>query len=298
MKDVYSNQIRIGNKEEIIPDYTEEFPYRASRMHFENYGGDFVPWHWHKALEMFYIESGAMECDTPSGSVVFEQGTAGLVNSNIMHSTRSASGSHDTIQYVHLFGPDLIGGKPGSRIYSMYLEPVVSNACVELIKLIPDGGAQSRTIGRIRESFQMDLADPYSELEIRNRLSEIWLDLCRLKVFSAPGVEPNSSMESNLKLMMLFINENLEKKMTTEMIAEAGFTSERGCFRAFREYLHTTPGAYINQCRIVQACRMLTEENYSIAQIAAKCGFKESSHFGRVFRDSRCPGRALNRRQR
>ncbi len=212
MKDVYSNQIRIGNKEEIIPDYTEEFPYRASRMHFENYGGDFVPWHWHKALEMFYIESGAMECDTPSGSVVFEQGTAGLVNSNIMHSTRSASGSHDTIQYVHLFGPDLIGGKPGSRIYSMYLEPVVSNACVELIKLIPDGGAQSRTIGRIRESFQMDLADPYSELEIRNRLSEIWLDLCRLKVFSAPGVEPNSSMESNLKLMMLFINENLEKR--------------------------------------------------------------------------------------
>ena len=93
-------------------------------------------------------------------------------------------------------------------------------------------------------------------------------------------------MESNLKLMMLFINENLEKKMTTEMIAEAGFTSERGCFRAFREYLHTTPGAYINQCRIVQACRMLTEENYSIAQIATKCGFKESSHFGRVFRDS------------
>ena len=253
MKDVYSNQIRIGNKEEIIPDYTEEFPYRASRMHFENYGGDFVPWHWHKALEMFYIESGAMECDTPSGSVVFEQGTAGLVNSNIMHSTRSASGSHDTIQYVHLFGPDLIGGKPGSRIYSMYLEPVVSNACVELIKLIPDGGAQSRTIGRIRESFQMDLADPYSELEIRNRLSEIWLDLCRLKVFSAPGAEPNSSMESNLKLMMLFINENLEKKMTTEMIAEAGFTSERGCFRAFREYLHTTPGAYINQCRIVRS---------------------------------------------
>jgi transcriptional regulator GlxA family with amidase domain len=31
---------------------------------------------------------------------------------------------------------------------------------------------------------------------------------------------------------------------------------------------------------------MLTEENYSIAQIATKCGFKESSHFGRVFRDS------------
>ena len=38
-----------------------------------------MPWHWHPALELFYVESGAMAYDVPGGSVRLPAGAGGLV---------------------------------------------------------------------------------------------------------------------------------------------------------------------------------------------------------------------------
>ena len=43
-----------GSKEEKIPDFRPDFPYIATQVELDHYRGSFVPWHWHKALELFY----------------------------------------------------------------------------------------------------------------------------------------------------------------------------------------------------------------------------------------------------
>ena len=57
----------------------------------DKYVGKSVPWHWHKAVELFYMESGALEYHTPKGKLVFPAGSGGFVNSNVLHRTRALS---------------------------------------------------------------------------------------------------------------------------------------------------------------------------------------------------------------
>lgn len=67
MKITRGLQFYTGSREEKIEGFTEEFPYIASRAELNAYQESFVPWHWHKAVELFYIESGTLTYHTPGG---------------------------------------------------------------------------------------------------------------------------------------------------------------------------------------------------------------------------------------
>ena len=58
LKTISSIEIHAGSREELLPDFAPDFPYIASHAEFV---GRFVPWHWHKAVELFYMQSGALE---------------------------------------------------------------------------------------------------------------------------------------------------------------------------------------------------------------------------------------------
>lgn len=60
--------------------------------------GKTVPWHWHKA-ELFYMEQGSLEYDTPHGKTVLRL-AQGLVNSNVLHMSRAKEGK---VQSPHFF---------------------------------------------------------------------------------------------------------------------------------------------------------------------------------------------------
>lgn len=87
------NNIEFHNesKEELLPDFVPDFPYIASYCEMNKYIRLFVPWHWHTAVELFYMESGAIEYYTPKGKMVFPKGSGGMVNSNVLHMTKLQS---------------------------------------------------------------------------------------------------------------------------------------------------------------------------------------------------------------
>lgn len=50
MKTVQKIEFHTGSKEELLPGFTDEFPYIASRVELDKYTGRYVPWHWHRAV--------------------------------------------------------------------------------------------------------------------------------------------------------------------------------------------------------------------------------------------------------
>ena len=120
-----------GSKEEKLPDFRPDFPYIATQVELDHYKGFFVPWHWHKALELFYMESGELRYHTPGGTLVFPAGSGGLVNSNVLHMTEVLSRTGPNIQKIHFFDPVLISGSYDSLIEQKYVTPVTSigHAC-------------------------------------------------------------------------------------------------------------------------------------------------------------------------
>lgn len=55
MKNIHSIEFYTGSKEELLPSFEKDFPYIASRAELDKYIGHYVPWHWHKTVELFYF---------------------------------------------------------------------------------------------------------------------------------------------------------------------------------------------------------------------------------------------------
>lgn len=285
MNNVSTIEFHAGSKEELLPGFESDFTYIASRAELDKFTERFVPWHWHKAVELFYIESGLLEYCTPKGKVLFPAGSGGMVNSNILHMTRPLTQLDKNIQFLHIFDASFIAGQQGSRIEQKYITPITAASQLEIIALYPDNAAHTQVLDNIRSSFHLSEKDFGYEIKLRSVLADIWLQL--LSITKPLLEEKNASNKINdkIKMMMIYIHDNYMKKLTISEIATASYSSERECFREFHDNLHMTPVEYIRNYRIQMACHMLARSRESITNIGHACGFESSSHFGKVFRE-------------
>ena len=278
MADVYGIQLKENTNEEILPGYSDDFPYICSRAFVDKYS---VPWHWHRAVELFWVEKGSLELETPQGCTLFTAGSGGLVNSDVLHMTRTCGQNEPTVQRIHLFDATLISGAPDSRIAKKYVTPITGRADIELLPLMQDVPEHAKALELIKNSFDMDSDAFEYEIKLRSVLSEIWLELIK----AVPQYEHKAiGSSAKVKQMMVFVYEHYAERISVPDIAAAGFVSERECYRAFKTFLHTTPLEYLNGFRLQTARRMLAGTKESITNICLSCGFNDSSFFGKVFR--------------
>lgn len=285
MKDIHNIEFYTGSKEELLPGFAGDFPYIASRAELDKYVGRYVPWHWHKTVELFYMESGSLEYYTPGGKILFPAGSGGLVNSNVLHMTKAISRTEKNIQLLHIFDVSLLAGEQGSRIEQKYIAPVVNAPQIELIPLFPGNSEEEKILKLILEAFHFSGNTFGYEIKMREALSEIWLrlfELCR-PVREKKGVHNKRS--DKIKLLMIYVHEHYQEKISIPELAAAAYLSERECFRVFHGCLHTTPVEYIKAYRLQAACQMLASGKEPVTAIGHACGLGSSSYFGKVFRE-------------
>ena len=288
MKNIHSIEFYTGSKEELLPDYEKDFPYIASRAELDKYIGRYVPWHWHRTVELFYMESGSIEYDTPGGKRLFPAGSGGMVNPNVLHMTKAMSQREQNIQLLHIFDVSLLAGEQGSRIEQKYIAPVITAPQIEVIPLFPGNAAEDRILDLIATSFRLPSDGFGYEIKLREALTEIWLMLFELSrpMREKPVNKKGEHNKSNdkIKLMMIYIHEHYGEKISIPELAAASYLSERECYRVFHDCLHMTPVEYIMTYRLQAACQMLAKGQGPVTAISHDCGFGSSSYFGKVFR--------------
>ena len=285
MKDVHCIEFHTGSREERTPELAKDFPYTASRATLDRYIGSTVPWHWHQAVELFYMESGCVEYTTPGGKLVFPAGSGGFVNSNVLHTTRAISQMEENVQLLHIFDVSLLAGERGSRIEQKYILPITSDPQLEILPLLPDHAAGREILKRLKESFCLSCDTFGYELKLREILTELWLMLVEQSHSVSSSNRNSAGGNDKIKLMLIYIHEHYPENLSVKELAAAAYTSERECYRIFREHLHTTPIAYLTAYRIQIACQMLAESKASITEVGTACGMGNSSYFGKVFRE-------------
>lgn len=285
MRNIQNIEFYTGSKEELLPGFADDFPYIASRSQLDKYIGRFAPWHWHRAVELFYMESGSLTYYTPHGEIVFPAGSGGMVNSNVLHMTKAMSRTEDNIQLLHIFDTSLLAGEQGSRLERKYITPIVTAPQIEIIPVFPGNERQDKVLELILEAFSLSGDEFGYEMRLRELLSEIWLLLFEL---SRPMQEKGGKYNKNndkIKLMMAYIHEHYSEKIFISELAAAAYLSERECFRVFHDCLHTTPVEYIKTYRLQAACQMLARGQEPVTVISQACGLGSSSYFGKVFRE-------------
>lgn len=94
---------------------------------------------------------------------------------------------------------------------------------------------------------------------------------------------PNSS-ENRLAYIVQYIREHLQDNLNITNLSRQAYMSQSHFFRCFRNELGLSPIDFINKERIKCAKKMLEQTKYSIAEIAAACGFNNLPYFLKQFK--------------
>ena len=227
MKIIRGMELHNESREEKLPDFAPDFPYIASRVELDYFRESSAPWHWHRAVELFYIESGELKYRTPNAVEVFQAGSGGLINSNVLHMTEFQRYGGRNIQLIHLFEPSLIAGPHDGLIDRKYVVPLLTSR-LEMIVLHPEEPEQADILRLIRQAFELTDEDFGYELLLREALARIWLKLLHLSA-SALQEQPRSSDRSTeqIKRMLTYIHEHFSEKNLRQRSGRLRFSERK-----------------------------------------------------------------------
>ena len=99
--------------------------------------------------------------------------------------------------------------------------------------------------------------------------------------------EEENATHPSVKAAASFIEKNYANHtLTNEMIAESIGISEVYLRKLFLNFLKTSPKQYVTDVRINHAKQLLTENLYSVSEIADMCGYTNIYHFSKRFKSS------------
>ncbi|HRH50375.1 MAG TPA: DJ-1/PfpI family protein [Panacibacter sp.] len=83
-----------------------------------------------------------------------------------------------------------------------------------------------------------------------------------------------------------YLIDNIDGENKIETLAELAAMSSRNLSRVFKEQTGATILEYLTQLRIENARTLLSNTDYTLAQIAAKCGFKTARQLQRILKNN------------
>ena len=271
---------------EIFPVEMTDFPCHCRHNELDWYPDKTIPWHWHNAFEINYLEAGAMICRTPDQTVTVKKGEALFINTGVLHTCTAAE--PDCAYYTHLFDMHFLSGMYNSIFEEKYFLPVSKNSAFQSWLVRPDSLAHIRMLGSVLRCVELHRAEPPGyEFDIRTELCSFWRgmldDSAEIRASAPPR---NTADTERIKRMMDFIHTHCAERLSLDDIADAANVSRRECTRCFRRCIDSTPNEYLNACRVRMAADLLQRTSKSVLDISEECGFSSASYFGKVFREA------------
>lgn len=122
----------------------------------------------------------------------------------------------------------------------------------------------------------------YSNSNYSVEISSTLLKLCILDILKYKTTSVSNQLVEDIKN---YIVKNFNKINSNGDVAKAFKYHEYYLNNIFKKYVGTTIHKYIIDTRIKNAEEMLSYTNYSISDIATKCGFINPDHFSRLFKE-------------
>lgn len=116
--------------------------------------------------------------------------------------------------------------------------------------------------------------------EFRNWICEI------ISIYSAKANERKQSSQEELDIKIKkFIEENIYKELSLEIVAEGLHISAGHLSRVFKAKTGTTFSNYVTELKLQCAVRLLQEGKLPVKDVAARLGYHSVHHFIKIFRE-------------
>lgn len=263
---------------------TAEFPCAGYRSAITSRAGHRIPWHRHEEIEVLYLASGSLELCLPGRADHLCAGDGAFINTNVLHMACSV----DRCELCSLvFRPALIAGVADSVFDKKYVRPLTESNTVKGVLLRRESTWGAEALEHLKEAFRaMSAAEPGYEFSVRSHLSALWYQLFVQEGTDIASGEATASTvdTTRLKAMLDYIHANYSQPLSLPEIAQAANIGERECLRCFRRTIDLSPKQYLQQYRIAEAAVFLRESDFTVAEVASRCGFDSPSNFAQTFR--------------
>ena len=245
-----------------------------------------VPWHWHDELEAAIVTEGAVHVVIGGEQFDLNTGDGFFVNASALHSCQGLTPKNCRLHSL-VFHPRLIGGSAESSFNQNYVLPVMQNKGFGGLRLYKGISWQRDVLDVLDKAWQACTEEPtHFDIEVRYNISTAIALIAEHMISIQTDISPKRLRDSErIKAMLQFIMDNYGEAIDTAAIAQSASVSESECLRCFRATIGTTPIRYLREYRIEQAANRLAISQASIAEIAAECGFQDTSYFTKTFRE-------------
>lgn len=255
--------------EKIIP--SKKYPFKIFEFHSRDTERLILP-HWHSSMELLFCLNGLLEIRYPQSVHQVRKKHLFLINSNIIHSTKTPEPSQVfVIQFPLAFIKQIT---EEAYAQSIYFEKDLSKN-VELIKLVKD----------IRMIYQQDSVA--KRALVLSKVYEILSIL--LTAFTIPTVEIKEirSVKNLAQLDQInqFIEKNHSRNLTLEEVATAFNYNTSYFSRYYKQFMGITFLAYLRSVRLDKAYSMLRDTDLTILSISNECGFGNVKSFYLAFKE-------------
>lgn len=257
------------------------FDVSVNNGDIHEFAAGYIPSHWHRELEIFLLREGYVQIDAGNCTYRLQAGDGCFINTEVIHSF-TADISSPCRYSSFVFGPDIVGGTPGSIFDTAYVRPLLEKGA-PFLKFQKENGDRVY-FEQFERAFAACRSEEYGyEFQVRDALSGILLYV-KSNSPDAANRAVSSVQENRLKEMLVWIDNHLADNLTVSEIADSANVCTRECQRIFQQYLHYSPVEYIRRKRVFHAARLLSDTDRTVTDIALNCGFSNISYFSKQFR--------------
>lgn len=266
---------------ETIQHSRSDYPFRFYYDNLALFDFHCVEWHWHAEFEFVLVEEGEAEFWAGERYFRMKEGQGFFVNSRVLHRYYSEKGA---IVPNFVLLPSFLS-PPSGLIYRKYVEPLERSA-LECLTFSPEIPWQAEILDVMKKIVEIQKTDTDPELVTSFLTQQLWylIYLHTGKTALTERKEPAASSQGRLQVMMQYIHQHYDQKISLEEIAEQAMVSKSTALNLFRRYLHDTPVHYLLKYRLQEAASLLVVTEKKIGVISENVGFENVDYFCKMFK--------------
>ncbi|MBQ4259305.1 MAG: AraC family transcriptional regulator [Lachnospiraceae bacterium] len=227
--------------------------------------------HYHDAYELYYMLDG---------------NTTYYIGDRIYH---IQSGNFVFIPRGILHRTDYESSEINERIYLHFSENIFTNELQEIKETLRDSRVLyvnkehlphlENLLTQIEQESKND--DNYQSFIMNLLIRELLVQLCRYKQNFKPTL---SGTDKTIYQISKYISTHYQEPISLSALSREFNMSESYLSRKFKAHTGIGVIEYITYVRITNAEKLLQETDYSVTQIADRCGYSDSNYFSTVFK--------------
>lgn len=264
--------------EVIVPSFGSSFTY-ASYTEKANNKSDI--WHYHPEIELVYVNGGSGKRQIGSHLSYYTDGDLILIGSNLPHCGFTNEETGNTIETVIQMKPDFLGEGFFGIVEMKKVKNLLQQSRIGI-------AFEKETKNRV--GSQIELMQKMNPLDRLLSFLKILNDLAHSKdsiFLNADGFSIVTQMQDNDKINLVFnyVKKHYFEPIALEQVADLVSMTVPSFCRFFKKITNKTFTTFVNEYRLVHACKLLAEKPISITEICFESGFNNFSHFNKLFKE-------------